>query len=437
VNLPPAGPRAARTGQVGPRLYVIMHGREVAVLSSPRAQTIGLTYTDDAIAVTRGLSCSLPAVGGHYTGARVDNWISGLLPDRSEVLTRWRAMYGVKRQDAYALLWHVGEDVAGAARFVRPDRLDAAVGAPAATRLADAEIGARIGRLAADAAAWSPSPGTGQFSLAGAQAKFALARRDDGAWIDPASDTPTTHIFKPAIPNMPDQDLNELLTMRLAAAVGLPVARTELTAFDGQRALVVTRFDRYRSAEGAWHRVHQEDAVQALGLPPALKYEEHRGPGVRDIVSLLRQNVTGGNRDRDIETFVDAVAFNWLVVGTDAHARNYSLMHHGTSTRLAPLYDLNSFLPYAREGGRASLSMRIGFNEFDPARVAGRDWDEFARDCHLDPTQVLARVTEMAERILDTVSRVVAAAAAPWESPLPQRFRREVLRHVRDCQRRL
>lgn len=414
-----------------------MHGREVAVLSSPRAQMTELTYTDDAVAVTRGLSCSLPAVGGRYTGVRVDNWISGLLPDRGEVLTRWRALYRVKRQDAYALLWHVGEDVAGAARFVRPDRLDATADATDASPLTDAEIGARISRLAADAAAWSPSPGTGQFSLAGAQAKFALARRDDGTWIDPTGDTPTTHIFKPAIPNMPDQDLNEHLTMRLAAAAGLPVAVTELTAFDGQRALVVTRFDRYRSDDGQWHRVHQEDAVQALGLPPALKYEEHSGPGVRDIVALLRQNVTGGHRDRDIDTFVDAVAFNWLVVGTDAHARNYSLMHHGPGTRLAPLYDLNSFLPYARDGGRTTLSMRIGFSEFDPARVAARDWDELARDCHLDTSRVLTRVTEMAERILDTVSRVVATAADPWDSPLPARFRREVLRHVRDCQRRL
>jgi serine/threonine-protein kinase HipA len=172
-------------------------------------------------------------------------------------------------------------------------------------------------------------------------------------------------------------------------------------------------------------------------LPPALKYEAYDGPGVRDIVDLLRQNVTGGHRDLEIDTFVDAVAFNWLVVGTDAHARNYSLMHHGGSTRLAPLYDLKSFLPYGRDGERASLSMRIGFTEFDPARVAARDWDELARDCHLDAARVRSRVTDMAERILDTVTRVVATAADPWESPLPARFRREVRRYVRDCQRRL
>lgn len=414
-----------------------MHGREVATLTSPVAKTLHLTYTDDAAAVTRGLSCSLPVVGVRYSGARVDNWIRGLLPDRSEVLTRWRAHYGVQRQDAYALLWHVGEDVAGAARFVRPDRLDALPDPAAATPLTEAAIGARISQLAVDAAAWAPSPGTGQFSLAGAQAKFALALGSDGTWIEPSGDTPTTHIFKPAIPNMPDQDLNEHLTMRLARAVGLPVARTELMVFDGQRVLVVTRFDRFQAPDGQWHRVHQEDAVQALGMPSALKYEQHGGPGVRSIADLLRQNVTGGHHHLDIGTFVDAVAFNWLVVGTDAHARNYSLMHHGMNTRLAPLYDLNSFLPYAHPDRPSSLSMKVGFSEYDPARIAARDWEELARDCRLDATQVLTRVSSLAERILDTVSRVVATTAEPWHSPLPAKYRREVLRHVRESQRRL
>ena len=41
------------------------------------------------------------------------------------------------------------------------------------------------------------------------------------------------------------------------------------------------------------------------------------------------------------------VRADWLVVGTDAHARNYALLLSGPDVRLAPLYDLNSFLPYS------------------------------------------------------------------------------------------
>ena len=217
-----------RPATVGPALHVLMHGREVAQLHSSREGRAKLTYLEGASQVTRGLSCPLPAAGIQYSGERVTNWLGGLLPDRSEVLARWRARYGVKRVDAYALLWHVGEDVAGAAQFVRPDRLVEA-GRPGDARpLTDEEIGQRIRSLSQDAAAWSPSEGTGQFSLAGAQAKFALARSAVG-WVESSGSLATTHIFKPAIPNMVDQDLNEHLTMRLAHAVGLPVAPTEIT----------------------------------------------------------------------------------------------------------------------------------------------------------------------------------------------------------------
>jgi serine/threonine-protein kinase HipA len=74
--------------------------------------------------------------------------------------------------------------------------------------------------------------------------------------VETAGDRPTTHIDKPAIPRMVDQDLNEHLTMRLAAAVGLPVALTEVVESAAARALVVTRFDRYQSSDGSWRRVH-------------------------------------------------------------------------------------------------------------------------------------------------------------------------------------
>lgn len=323
--------RSATSPRVGPLLHVVMHGQEIAHLTSTREGRVKLTYLEGATGVTRGLSYCLPAAGVEYRGERVANWLGGLLPDRSEVLIRWRARYGLKRLDAYALLWHVGEDVAGAAQFIPPDRMGPAGQSGHAQPITDTDIAARIRSLAADAASWAPSAGTGQFSLAGAQAKFALARTADG-WVEPSGALPTTHIFKPAIPTMADQDLNEHLTMRLAHAVGLRVAPTELLEFDGTRALVVTRFDRYRDSNGVWRRIHQEDAVQALGMGPHRKYESHGGPGVRSLAELLTLAVTGGHAQDDVSAFMDAVAFNWLTLGTDAHARNYALLHHGQST---------------------------------------------------------------------------------------------------------
>lgn len=429
-------PKPAINARVGPLLHVVMHGQEIAHLTSSREGRVKLTYLEGATGVTRGLSYSLPAAGVAYRGERVANWIGGLLPDRSEVLARWRARYGLKRADAYALLWHVGEDVAGAAQFIRPDRLGHVGESGTARPITDAEIAARIRLLAVDAASWAPSAGAGQFSLAGAQAKFALVKTADG-WAEPSGALPTTHIFKPAIPNMADQDLNEHLTMRLAYEVGLPVAPTELVEFDGARALVVTRFDRYRDSHGTWRRIHQEDAVQALGLGPARKYESDGGPGVRALAELLTLAVTGGHAQEDVSTFLDAVAFNWLTVGTDAHARNYALLHHDQSARIAPLYDLNSFLPYASERP-AHLAMRIGFTEVDPTAVSRSDWGELAGNCRVDEEVLVERVRGLGERLLARSESVLLAdEVAAWDSDLPARLHTSLSAHVEGCLRRL
>jgi hypothetical protein len=34
----------------------------------------------------------------------------------------------------------------------------------------------------------------------------------------------------------------------------------------------------------------------------------------------------GSNPSADIDLFIDANAFNWLIGGTDAHVKNYSLL---------------------------------------------------------------------------------------------------------------
>lgn len=421
-------PRPPRSGEVGRRVDVVMHGRVIAVLESPNARTVTLTYADDARDVTGGLSCSLPVSLRRHSGQRVSHWLAGLLPDRSEVLTRWRAMYGVRRLDPYALLWHVGQDVAGAAAFVRPET-SPSVGV--LVPMSDRQIGDRLRDLATDSTSWAHGGAQGQFSLAGAQAKFALARTRTG-WAMTTGRMPSTHIFKPAIAGLADQDINEHLTMRLAAAVGLPVATTEVASFDGERALIVTRFDRRQDAAGRSSRVHQEDTVQARGLPPTRKYEAQAGRDAVDITRLLREHVTGGYAEHDVDTFIDALAFNWLVVGTDAHARNYSLLHSRTATRLAPLYDLNSYLAY-RGDRSVSLSMKVGFSERNPDAIGREAWNELARDCRVDPAEVLRRVRSMSEQLLDESRNVIAESRGSWDSPLPDRLADSVGEHVRNC----
>ena len=47
-----------------------------------------------------------------------------------------------------------------------------------------------------------------------------------------------------------------------------------------------------------------------------------------------------------VEMFCRALAYNWVIYGPDAHAKNYSLLLSGRVVRLAPLYDISSVTPY-------------------------------------------------------------------------------------------
>jgi len=63
--------------------------------------------------------------------------------------------------------------------------------------------------------------GTGQFSLAGAQAKTALYFDErTSRWGDPSGAISTTHILKPAIGGLDDHDLNEQLCLSAARLLG-------------------------------------------------------------------------------------------------------------------------------------------------------------------------------------------------------------------------
>lgn len=133
--------------------------------------------------------------------------------------------------------------------------------------------------------------------------------------------------------------------MDAARRAGLTAARTRIASFAGQTAVVVTRYDRHLAAERVT-RVHQEDLCQALAVPPARKYQNEGGPGAAEIAVLLRRAMPSRVAQAAVWAFADALAWNWLIAGTDAHAKNYSLLLAGNQVRLAPLYDIASALPY-------------------------------------------------------------------------------------------
>jgi serine/threonine-protein kinase HipA len=174
--------------------------------------------------------------------------------------------------------------------------------------------------------------------------------------------------------------------------------------FQDEVAIVVERFDRVRTAAGL-RRVHQEDMCQALSIPPTRKYENEGGPGIRDIVDFLKTYST--NPVEDVTTFLDSVAYNWLIAGTDAHGKNYALLIGAQArVRLAPLYDVASMLPCGDiDIDRVKLSMKIG-NEYRLRNIRSYHWRKLAEALRLDPDATIKRVHNFAEQLADHIPDV-------------------------------
>jgi serine/threonine-protein kinase HipA len=275
--------------------------------------------------------------------------------------------------------------------------------APPVEWVDDKEIAKRLRALREDPSAWRAPRDTGQFSVAGAQPKTALLF-ENKRWGVPSGRIPTTHILKPPSGEFEGHAENEHFCLELARSLGLPVVDSRVIHFRDEIAIVVERYDRARVA-GTLHRVHQEDICQALGIPPTHKYQNEGGPGIRDIVGLLGENSSAPRED--VTTFLDSVAYNWIIAGTDAHAKNYALLiGAGGRIRLAPLYDVASILPYPDINiEKAKASMKIG-GEFKLRTIRAYHWDKLAAELKLDPDATLQRVLDLAAEVADHVSGV-------------------------------
>jgi len=414
-------------------LVVLMDGYVAGAVRQDHAGELSLTYDDGwrSSGVAQPLSVSIP-LDKRPRGDRVRTYLRGLLPDDEQVLRRWSRSYHTSARNPFGLLGHVGEDCAGTVQFVSPDRVEAQLARDGGiTWLSEAEIGDRIRLLRRDPAAWHVAT-TGNFSLGGAQAKTALHYdRTTERWGAPWGAVPTTHIVKPAISGLDHHDLNEHLCLTAARHLGLEAAVSRVEAFDGERVIVIDRYDRLGRADGTIGRLHQEDLCQALGIPPVIKYQSEGGPSAEQVIGLLRAETPDPDLcGENIRRFVDALAFNWIIAGTDAHAKNYSLLLSGRQVRLAPLYDLASALPYDdMYPPKLRMAMRVG-GEYRIAALQGRHWRRFAEENGLDPGATLARVDELASRAPDAFK---AAAAQDVGGDLGERLCLRVTTHAEAC----
>jgi len=258
-------------------------------------------------------------------------------------------------------------------------------------------------------------------SLAGAQSKLAVAVDECGRICIPMNGSPSTHILKPDSPRLPGGVHNEAFCLTLARRMKIP-APYVATGTAGKRAfLLVKRFDR-TDVGGRWRRLHQEDYCQALGMPPSAKYESNqtgiRGPTLKDMFDVTRRHLPA----TDIIRLLEMVVVNVLSCNTDAHAKNYAIIIRGNGTSLAPMYDIMCGEVWGNV--TKNFAQKIaGKGRGDD--LTGRDWQRFARECGLNPKQVIDRIGTLATLALAeagaAASEVAAMPAGPHEVLGPTR----------------
>ena len=422
-------------------LRIWMNGVEAATWQD--AQPTRLTYVSSWLAssLARPLSLSLPLLpeGTSHRGDVVENYFDNLLPDSTNIRARLRNRFAVPSNSTFALLEQIGRDCVGAIQLLPANTLPDEVRTIQARTLDEAGVARLLRGVASPLLPGHHDGDSFRLSLAGAQEKTALLFHN-GQWCVPLGSTPSTHIFKLPLgrvgnmrADMASSVENEWLCMQLLRAFGLPVANTSIGRFEELRVLVVERFDRRLSGDGSWWiRLPQEDLCQVFGLPSSRKYENDGGPGVVQIMDLLRQSI----EPRDREIFFKTQILFWLLAATDGHAKNFSLYIEPQGRfRLTPLYDVLSVYPILGHGPqqldphKAVLAMSVvGKNKHRKLlNVRRHHWNETARACG---------VRHGAEPWLEDLLGRIEPAITSVAAQLPTDFPVEVAHAIFDGLRR-
>lgn len=416
-----------------PPLRVLLNNRPIGRLQKASSGAIDFQYDPEWLNRDRAIpiSLSLPLREDAYRGGVVTAVFDNLLPDSDAIRRRVAEKVGAEGIDAYSLLKAIGRDCVGALQFVHDDdddddRHDDLNGKTMqGESLSDGQIEKLLKGLA-QAPLGLTRDDEFRISVAGAQEKTALLRLD-GQWLKPHGTTPTTHILKGAINELPNGiDLshsveNEYYCLRLADAFGLPVNNADIGTFGKTKALVIERFDRRWTKDGRLLRIPQEDFCQALSVPPTLKYQSDGGPNLVQVLDLLK-----GSDDptRDQQIVLKAQIFFWLVGATDGHAKNFSIfLGPGGSYRLTPLYDILTVQPSLDAGQieqrQFRLAMSVGKDRhYRMHEILGRHFVQTGEAAGLPRQLVRDALDEMAGR--------TEAALEQVRTELPKSFPRSI-----------
>ncbi len=406
----------------GPSLRVLLADAELGQLQVDDRQQLRFHYAPAWCESGFPLSPNLPLVQATIDNADWQNaasaFFQNLLPEGQALEDACRALQ-VSKSSTFGLLRAMGSEASGAVRILAPDHL---ADSENMRQIPHEELSTRIhARQDIPFSVWD---GTVRLSIAGFQDKLAVFEADGQWFMVDGAKRASTHILKPdpLAPRLAGLTTNEFVCMRLAAAVGLPVAPVRLK-FVPEPVLVVERFDRTRTGETV-QRIHVIDAAQALGVPPSLKYERPYGDS-RDVAAVrtgtnLPQLFGLGRWATTPAAFklhlLRWVIFQALIQNFDAHAKNISFFWGRRGLQVAPAYDLVSIGIYPAGWFPHTFAMAFG-DTFVIEDLTAYEWAHMAYLCDIRPRQLATELSKMSAAIEREASGVANQAVAEGANP--------------------
>lgn len=319
----------------------------------------------------------------------------------------------ISRTNSFALLVEYGRDTSGAFEFVDPNRTIPSVPKRAVRY---EELSERIRTQAQDGlAVWDQKV---RMSVAGFQNKLLVYTEDPLRDLHP--DLPiylvepplaSTVILKPEPARVHLLAANEHFCMRLAQALGYPVAQVALLRVP-EPVLAVQRFDRIQHDGDHVERLHVIDACQAMGYSVDYKYERYIGrhrPEYRNgmslpkLFSLSAQSASAGIKIK-LE-LLQWVLFQLLIGNADAHGKNFSYFVQERWLRPTPWYDLVSVAMYPQL--EQEFAMGVG-DAFTWEALNGYELAHFLHTCGLPTLPLVREIKRLAAALPALIQKLIA-----------------------------
>jgi serine/threonine-protein kinase HipA len=341
------------------------------------------------------VSIQMPLVADRTPPGVFERWGAHLLPGGPQRAVLAQRL-GMSPGDAIGMLARIGGDAPGALSFGDP----ALRGSGRPTPTVDESA---LGR-ALEALAQRPLPAgeaAAAITLGGARPKLPVALDGAGGIAVAHGDAPSTHILKPASPELFGGVQNEALCLVLARRCGLD-APCVTTGKAGSRSyLLVERYDRV-PRDGGVRSLHQESFAQALGKAAG------EAPSLAEVLALTRRVMCAP----DVLALVDAFIFNVLICNPAADAGAFALLFTGEGARLAPIHGITAMTKW--EGASPRLGRMLAGEHIDWPQ-----WKAFAAECGLNAARLIARLEMLASAVLAEVRDAAAVVAAMPAGPHP------------------